>query len=908
MAEQVRIKVIIDSSDAKKGSKESKEYLLDIKEAADKTERSTKELGTGTVTAGNLMAMAYAEVAQRAMQITRQTRDLAFAVEETGSKYKTVLGPNLEQANQFLEENAGLLGVTTREGQDYLATSTQIAEGLGMQRDAAAEFGMEWAKMAGDFQSFFNTDYDQAFNAIRSGLVGETEPLKQFGVVIREAEVAERALAETGKERAEDLEEHERVQARYNMIMEQAGRVVGDLERTQQSGANQTRRMEAAYREIADQLASRTLPLWGDFARTGLDVADAITDILGLNYSDELMKERTELNGLVIQLSNAGDGTERRRDLIEEINDKYPGFLKNLDDEKISNEELTERLREANEAYREKIALQIADEEVKRKQREAAELLFRQAQAEQKIYEEATDLLREHGKEIDLVGKSTEEILQITQEALADQAKYTQDSGSQFSNMPINDVAMGLSNLRGQQAELASLGARYAEIEEDVASALDVRTRAQDRLNQTNQEAISKTGGGDDQAVDQPVEVPIIARVSPESIKIAETSLKGLNSELKKATEEYNTASADEEREHWAKRIAVIKSEIAKIDDQVEIKLEAVPKVTTGSLNELHGQLREAEKNYLGAVTEFEREKWAKRKQTIEEEIAAKEAGITREQYLRREAHKEAMQQAAEYIEMIGQAYQVINGFQQASIEARIAKIEAEKDAALSAIDAKLENDRLSERSRQKLIDERAEKEEEYQNKIDALNKKQYEMERRARIFATIQETALAVMEAAPNLGKMAFIGALGAVQVATIAKQPNPYLEGGLVEERLRSGLSSPGKKLISINENDKPEFIMNAASTARSLPILNRMNQDPAYAERINRQVMQPRISAASFSGSRVAEQNINTDGLGSTIRDAVIEGMSGLLIRPIIPVTDINEAQRQRASNQRAVGNEA
>lgn len=872
MADQIRIKVIIDSAQAKKGSKESKEYILDIGEAAEKTEKQTKQMGIGTVTAGNLMAEVYAKVAQHAMQVIKQTRDLAFQVEETGSKYRTVLGPSIGKANQFLEENAGLLGVTNSEGQEFISTAVQIAKGMKMQEDQAADFGLQWTKLAGDFQSFFNVPYEEGFGAIRSGLTGETEPLKRFGIVLREQEVVERALLETGKERAEQLDELERVQARYNLIVEKAGVAVGDLERTQQSGANQTRRMEAAYRDIAEQMASKTIPMWSDLAGTGLRFSYVLKDIMGLNFSDELIKERTELNGLVLQLSNAAEGTDHRKNLIQKLNENYPAFLENLDQEKISNEELTERLNEANEAYREKIALQIADEEVKAKQREAASLLHEQIKQEQRIYEAASELLREHGKEIDLVGKSTDQIIALTEDALASQAKYTSDSGSQFANMAVNEVAMALQGLRGDQNELIALSARYAEVNEEVASALDVRSRAEERLGSTNQELINSPGenaaGGTNSENIKPVEVPVVFNW-PDAISVSE-DLKG-----------------------------------------VKIELEAVPKLTKGSLNELFGKLQEAQAEYQAATTDSAREMWAQRMEMIEAEIAAKEEGISKERYLRRQAHQEAVQQVLEYMQAINDGYQQITQLQGQVTEHRIQKTQQEKEAAISAIDAKLQNDKLSEQQRQNLIAQRAAAESRYQEKIDKLKRKQFERERQAKLAEIAMNTAVAVSKFWASQGPLALITqslaiGMGIAQAAIVAKAPNPYLTGGLLEERLRPGMTSPGKKLISINENNKPEFIMNAASTARSLPVLNRMNQDPDFAERINRQVEQPRISAMAGNRARPAESSFDFNTMGSVIESSIRAGMEGVIVQSQLDIVEAKERLDDLEDYNQRIGN--
>ena len=77
-----------------------------------------------------------------------------------------------------------------------------------------------------------------------------------------------------------------------------------------------------------------------------------------------LEKEKSELNALVGVLKTTGDGTEKRKRLIGEINEKYPTFLENLDQEKITNDQLTIALDSANKEYIKKIELKAREVEL----------------------------------------------------------------------------------------------------------------------------------------------------------------------------------------------------------------------------------------------------------------------------------------------------------------------------------------------------------------------------------------------------------------------------------------------------------------------------------------------------------------------------------------------------------------
>jgi len=95
---------------------------------------------------------------------------------------------------------------------------------------------------------------------ITTALTGERESLKQLGIVVQETEVQQRAMANTGKTVATSLTQQEKATATLELITAKAGKAVGDLARTQESAANQAKRIRAEFQTIAEDFASRMLP------------------------------------------------------------------------------------------------------------------------------------------------------------------------------------------------------------------------------------------------------------------------------------------------------------------------------------------------------------------------------------------------------------------------------------------------------------------------------------------------------------------------------------------------------------------------------------------------------------------------------------------------------------------------
>ncbi|NQU54152.1 MAG: phage tail tape measure protein, partial [Bacteroidetes bacterium] len=111
---------------------------------------------------------------------------------------------------------------------------------------------------------------------------------------------------------------------------------------------------------------------------------------------ETLQKEQSELNLLVASVTNVNNTQETRNTLIDELQRKYPDFLSNLDAEKLTNEELRDRLKEVNDEYEDKILLSIKEDALKANYKERMDLKLQELDAIKKIakYEEIAQKAR----------------------------------------------------------------------------------------------------------------------------------------------------------------------------------------------------------------------------------------------------------------------------------------------------------------------------------------------------------------------------------------------------------------------------------------------------------------------------------------------------------------------------------
>lgn len=203
---------------------------------------------------------AVAAVGVAALALGKKIFDVGSAVLETRSKFETVFGAATEQTRAFLAEFATIAGLSQSQAEALTATTGSIVQGMGFAQQASAAFSQEVLKLAGDLSSFNNLPTEETLRAINSALTGEREPLKRLGIVLREADVQQRALNNSGKAAAALLTDQEKATASLQLITERAGVAIGDLARTQDSAANVAKRLGARFREISEEVSVKLLP------------------------------------------------------------------------------------------------------------------------------------------------------------------------------------------------------------------------------------------------------------------------------------------------------------------------------------------------------------------------------------------------------------------------------------------------------------------------------------------------------------------------------------------------------------------------------------------------------------------------------------------------------------------------
>ncbi|WP_337177657.1 hypothetical protein [Paludisphaera sp.] len=187
----------------------------------------------------------------------------AARLEETYNKVRQTFG---DHADGMLEESrkmSAAFGVMEREFLDGSTAIGSMLKGMGYAQDDAARLGTNLAKLAADSRAFRDVDLETALQKIRSGLSGEAEPLKEWGILIDENTVKAYAyqagIAAVGSE----LTAAQKVQARMALITQGLADDMGALSREATGPAAQMAEFWGRVRSLTDAVGSTLAPIVG---------------------------------------------------------------------------------------------------------------------------------------------------------------------------------------------------------------------------------------------------------------------------------------------------------------------------------------------------------------------------------------------------------------------------------------------------------------------------------------------------------------------------------------------------------------------------------------------------------------------------------------------------------------------
>lgn len=198
------------------------------------------------------------------VDFSRAAVDSASDITEATNAIEVAFGDAagaIEKIGQTSAENLGLAKV------EFFSAATQFS---AFAKTIAGEGGDVAGVIEGittrgsDFASVFNLEVNEALRLFQSGLAGETEPLRKFGIDLSAAAVEAYALEAGIVQVGETMTEQDKVLARYGTLLEQTEITAGDFANTSDSLANRQRILNASFEDLRGEVGQALLPAMED--------------------------------------------------------------------------------------------------------------------------------------------------------------------------------------------------------------------------------------------------------------------------------------------------------------------------------------------------------------------------------------------------------------------------------------------------------------------------------------------------------------------------------------------------------------------------------------------------------------------------------------------------------------------
>lgn len=152
-----------------------------------------------------------------------------------------------KKVDEFAQNAAGSFGLSETMAKKFTGTFGAMAKAFGFNEQAAYEMSTALTGLAGDVASFYNISQDEAYTKMKAVFTGETEVLKDLGIVMTQNALDAYAMANGYGKVTAKMTEAEKVALRYQFVTDQLALASGDFIRTSDGWANQVRILQLQF-------------------------------------------------------------------------------------------------------------------------------------------------------------------------------------------------------------------------------------------------------------------------------------------------------------------------------------------------------------------------------------------------------------------------------------------------------------------------------------------------------------------------------------------------------------------------------------------------------------------------------------------------------------------------------------
>ena len=298
--------------------KAGKEWEGDANKSTDKIGGSFTSMVKGIVG-----AISAAKIGQMLLNIGKDAVQAASDLEEVQNVVDVTFGDaGAVKIEKWAKTAGDKFGLTETQAKKFSSTLGAMMKSAGMTGDEIVQMSTDLSGLAADMASFYNLDFDTAFQKIRSGISGETEPLKQLGINMSEVNLNAYAMANGIEKSFSEMSQGEKTMLRYKYLLEATSDAQGDFERTSDGFANATRKMETNIESLKTNLGKILLPVVNDVVGAINSMFDSLTQEKKQTVLDDFAAIDLKTAEKVAGIEATADKARTLTSVLEGINEK----------------------------------------------------------------------------------------------------------------------------------------------------------------------------------------------------------------------------------------------------------------------------------------------------------------------------------------------------------------------------------------------------------------------------------------------------------------------------------------------------------------------------------------------------------------------------------------------------------
>jgi len=209
---------------------------------------------------GTLASRAFTSIIGNIRNFASESIGLASDLKEVQNVVDTTFKQNAKVIDEWAKQALDAYGLAELQAKNFAGTMGAMLKSMGITDDYLVTMSQNLSALAGDIASFYNLDVEEAFAKIRSGMAGETEPLKQLGINMSVTNLEAYALSKGIKVAWNQLDQASQAMLRYSYLMEVTKDVQGDFAKTSGEFANQQRLWNINIQQFSATLFQKALP------------------------------------------------------------------------------------------------------------------------------------------------------------------------------------------------------------------------------------------------------------------------------------------------------------------------------------------------------------------------------------------------------------------------------------------------------------------------------------------------------------------------------------------------------------------------------------------------------------------------------------------------------------------------